>query len=117
VCSSQIDSNCSDDVHLVRRRRRTTRKEQGENKKSRKEEEENKRKKFCCSVLLSIVFLAVFVEDFSMLLECVAAADFLQAFSSIMMKGGFSFKLFFGGFKEFLSNLLCRCGCFEYVTE
>ncbi len=52
-----------------------------------------------------------------MLLECVAAADFLQAFSLIMMKGGFSLKLFFGGFKEFLSNLLCCCGCFEYVTE
>jgi hypothetical protein len=60
VCNSQIDSNCSDDVSLVRRRR----KEQGENNKSGKEEEENKRKKFCCSVLHSIVFLAVFVEDF-----------------------------------------------------
>jgi hypothetical protein len=39
MCNSQIDSNCSDDVHLVRRRRRRRRrrrKEQGENKKKRK---------------------------------------------------------------------------------
>jgi hypothetical protein len=33
-----------------------------------------------------------------MLLECVAAADFLQAFSLIMMKGGFLPSYFFLGF-------------------
>jgi hypothetical protein len=38
-----------------------------------------------------------------MLLECVAAADFLQAFSSIMMKGDFLPSYFFCGFEEFLS--------------
>jgi hypothetical protein len=41
-----------------------------------------------------------------MLLECIAAADFLQAFSSILMKGDFLPSYFFGGFEEFLSNLL-----------
>jgi hypothetical protein len=41
-----------------------------------------------------------------MLLGCVAAADFLQAFSLIMMKGDLLPSYFFWGFEEFLSNLL-----------
>jgi hypothetical protein len=41
-----------------------------------------------------------------MLLGCVAAADFLQAFSSIMMKGDFLPSFFFWGFEEFLSHLV-----------
>jgi hypothetical protein len=49
-----------------------------------------------------------------MLLECVAAADFLQAFSSIMMKGDFLPSYFFWVLKS--SYLICCC-CFEYVTE
>jgi len=105
VCNSQIDSNCSDDVHLVRRRRRR-RKEQGENKKKRKRrrgEQEGEVLLQCfafncvpccvCRGLLNAPWMC-------------SSCRFSSSFFFDYDEGGFSSKLFFLGFEEFLSNLL-----------